>query len=62
MYSKKMDQKLKRLKAMIKKTTNKGGVKLAVEMAEINQALKGLDLDAMALEEVVRQALRRMVK
>ena len=30
--------------------------------AEINAALKGLDLDALSLEEIVRQALRKMVK
>ena len=46
MYSEKMDLKLKRLKSMIKKATNKGGVKIAVEMADINQALKDF-LDAL---------------
>ena len=30
--------------------------------AEITAALKGLDLDSLALEEVIRQALRKMVK
>ena len=30
--------------------------------AEITAALKGLDLDSLTLEEVIRQALRKMVK
>ena len=30
--------------------------------AEISAALKGLDLDKLSLEEVIRQALRKMVK
>ena len=30
--------------------------------SEIAAALKGLDLDALTLEEIVRQALRKMVK
>ena len=35
---------------------------LGYNPAEINAALKGLDLDALTLEEIVRQALRKMVK
>ena len=35
---------------------------LGYNPAEINGALKGLDLDALTLEEIVRQALRKMVK
>ena len=35
---------------------------LGYNPAEINTALKGLDLDALSLEEIVRQALRKMVK
>ncbi|MBR5793030.1 MAG: Holliday junction branch migration protein RuvA [Ruminiclostridium sp.] len=35
---------------------------LGYNPAEINAALKGLDLDALSLEEIVRQALRKMVK
>ena len=54
MYSEKMDQKLKRLKSMIKKATNKGGVKMAVEMADINQALNDF-LDALN-EDFEKQA------
>ena len=54
MYSEKMDQKLKRLKAMIKKATNKGGVRMAVEMADINQALNDF-LDALN-EDVQKRA------
>ena len=37
-------------------------VVLGYNPAEINAALKGLDLDALTLEEIVRQALRKMVK
>ncbi|MBQ9852896.1 MAG: Holliday junction branch migration protein RuvA [Ruminiclostridium sp.] len=35
---------------------------LGYNPAEITAALKGLDLDALTLEEIVRQALRKMVK
>ena len=35
---------------------------LGYNPAEINAALKGLDLDALTQEEIVRQALRKMVK
>ena len=35
---------------------------LGYNPAEITAALKGLDLDALSLEEIVRQALRKMVK
>ena len=35
---------------------------LGYNPAEINAALKGLDLDALSLEEIVRQSLRKMVK
>jgi len=35
---------------------------LGYNPAEISAALKGLDLDALPLEEIVRQALRKMVK
>ena len=35
---------------------------LGYNPAEINAALKGLDLDALSLEDIVRQALRKMVK
>ena len=35
---------------------------LGYNPAEINAALKGLDLDALTLEEIVPQALRKMVK
>ena len=54
MYSEKMGQKLNRLKAMIKKATNKGGVRMAVEMADINQALSEF-LDALN-EDFQKQA------
>ena len=30
--------------------------------AEINMALKGLDLAALSLEDIVRQALKKMLK
>ena len=30
--------------------------------AEINIALKGIDLEALSLEEVIKQALKKMVK
>ena len=39
MYSGKMVKKLTELKAAIKAAANKGGVRMAVEMADINQAL-----------------------
>ena len=39
MNSEKMAEKLNHLKAAIKTATNKGGVRMAVEMADINQAL-----------------------
>lgn len=35
---------------------------LGYSAGEITLALKGLDLDALSLEEIIRQALRRMVK
>ena len=35
---------------------------LGYSQADISVALKGLDVDALPLEELVRQALRRMVK
>ena len=35
---------------------------LGYSAGEIASALKGLDLDALPLEEIIRQALRRMVK
>jgi len=39
LYSEKMVKKLTELKAAIKTATNKGGVRMAVEMADIHQAL-----------------------
>ena len=54
MYSKKMLKKLTELKAAIKAATNKGGVRMAVEMADIHQALNGF-LEALN-EEYQKQA------
>ena len=39
MYSEKMVKKLNHLKTAIKTASNKGGVRMAVEMTDINQAL-----------------------
>ena len=35
---------------------------LGYSTAEIGAALKGIDLDAMSLEEIIKQALKKMVK
>ncbi|MCI8537565.1 MAG: Holliday junction branch migration protein RuvA [Oscillospiraceae bacterium] len=35
---------------------------LGYSQAEINLALKGIDLDGMPLEEIIKQALKKMVK
>ena len=35
---------------------------LGYSTAEINIALKGIDLEALSLEEVIKQALKKMVK
>lgn len=35
---------------------------LGYSAQEINTALKGIDIEALALEDVIRQALKRMVK
>ena len=35
---------------------------LGYSPAEIAVALKGLDLEGLSLEEIVRQALRKMIK
>ncbi len=35
---------------------------LGYSQAEINGALKGIDLDGQSLEQIIRQALRKMVK
>ena len=42
-----------------------GGAALAVlgySGSEVAAALKGIDMDALPLEEIIRQALKRMVK
>ena len=54
MYSEKMVKKLNHLKAAIKAAANKGGVRMAVEMADINQALNEF-LEALN-EEYQKQA------
>ena len=35
---------------------------LGYQPAEITTALKGLDLEGLSLEELIRQALKKMVK
>ena len=35
---------------------------LGYSQGEINLALKGIDLDALTLEEVIKQALKKMMK
>ena len=35
---------------------------LGYSQQEVSAALKGIDADALPLEDIVRQALRRMVK
>ena len=35
---------------------------LGYSQAEINVALKGIDLDGQSLEQIIRQALRAMMK
>lgn len=35
---------------------------LGYSQSEIGQALKGIDLDSLKLEDVIRQALKKMVK
>ena len=35
---------------------------LGYSTAEIGVALKGIDLDALSLEEIIKQALKKMVK
>ena len=35
---------------------------LGYSQSEINVALKGIDLDQLSLEEIIRQALRKMMK
>ena len=45
--------------------TREAGAALAVlgySAAEVAAALKGIDMDALPLEEIIRQALKRMVK
>ena len=54
MYSEKMVKKLNHLKAAIKTASNKGGVRMAGEMADINQALSEF-LDALN-EDFEKQA------
>ena len=54
MYSGKMVKKLTELKAAIKAAANKGGVRMAVEVADINQALSEF-LDALN-EDFQKQA------
>ena len=35
---------------------------LGYSQGEINLALKGLDLEGLSLEEIIKQALKKMVK
>lgn len=35
---------------------------LGYSQGEINLALKGIDLDSLALEEIIKQALKKMMK
>ena len=35
---------------------------LGYSASEVAAALKGIDMDALPLEEIIRQALKRMVK
>ena len=39
----------------------RGGALPAADLAEIAAALKGLDLETLSLEEIVRQALKNMI-
>ena len=44
---------------------SEAGAALAVlgySQGEINVALKGVDIDSLPLEEIIRQALKKMVK
>ena len=39
-----------------------GGAVLGYSQGEINLALKGIDLDSLTLEEIIKAALKKMMK